>query len=94
MALTKDGPPTQELHTLIASALGKEPIDWHRPHTGLSAASFVVGFADGSSAFVKAAVDDQGAKGSVESMRSSPVSIATWSLGSWPGSRTAIARSS
>lgn len=63
MAVTKDGHPTQELHTLIASALGKEPIDWHRPHTGLSAASFVVGFADGSSAFVKAAVDDQGAKG-------------------------------
>ncbi|MFI6679900.1 phosphotransferase [Kribbella sp. NPDC050470] len=63
MALTKDGHPTQELHTLIASALSKEPIDWHRPHTGRSAASFVVGFADGSSAFVKAAVDDQGAKG-------------------------------
>lgn len=64
MALTKDGHPTQELHTLIASALGKEPIDWHRPHTGLSSATcMVVGFADGSSAFVKAAVDDQGAKG-------------------------------
>lgn len=58
-----DGNPTQELHALIASALGKEPIDWHRPHTGRSAASFVVGFADGSSAFVKAAIDDDGAKG-------------------------------
>ncbi|TCC26600.1 phosphotransferase [Kribbella speibonae] len=57
MALTEHGRPTQELHTLIASALGKEPIDWHRPHTGRSAESFVVGFADGSGAFVKTAAE-------------------------------------
>jgi hypothetical protein len=48
-----------ELRAQIVSALGKEPVGWHKPHTGLSAAKrFVVRFADGSSAFVKAAVDD------------------------------------
>ena len=51
--------PASQLRTLVTSALGKEPVHWHRPHTGLSAAQrFVVRFADGSSAFVKAAVDD------------------------------------
>lgn len=55
-----DGPPTPELRELIASALGKEPVAWHRPHTGLSPAQrLVVQFADGSSAFVKAAVNRQ-----------------------------------
>jgi aminoglycoside phosphotransferase (APT) family kinase protein len=58
MAVADDA-PTSELRALVASALGKEPVYWHRPHTGLSAARrFVVRFADGSSAFVKAAVDD------------------------------------
>jgi aminoglycoside phosphotransferase (APT) family kinase protein len=48
-----------ELRAQIVSALGKEPVGWHKPHTGLSPARrFVVRFADGSSAFVKAAVDD------------------------------------
>ncbi len=52
--------PTPELHALVASALRKEPVAWHKPHTGLSVAQrFVVRFADGSSAFVKAAVDDK-----------------------------------
>jgi aminoglycoside phosphotransferase (APT) family kinase protein len=55
----KDSAPTSELRALVASALGKEPVHWHKPHTGLSAAQrFVVRFADESSAFVKAAVDD------------------------------------
>src|SRR5262249_57464010 len=55
----KDSAPTSELRALVASALGKEPVHWYKPHTGLSAARrFVVRFADGSSAFVKAAVDD------------------------------------
>jgi aminoglycoside phosphotransferase (APT) family kinase protein len=41
------------------SAIGKEPIRWYRPHTGLSSAQcFVVRLADGSSIFVKAAVDE------------------------------------
>jgi aminoglycoside phosphotransferase (APT) family kinase protein len=54
-----DSAPTSELRALLASALGKEPVHWYRPRTGLSAARrFVVRFADGSSAFVKAAVDD------------------------------------
>ena len=52
-----DVPPA--LRAEIISALGKEPVGWRRPHTGLSPARrFVVQFADGSSAFVKAAVDD------------------------------------
>ena len=55
----RDNAPTSQLRALVTSALGKEPVHWHRPHTGLSAAQrFVVRFADGSSAFVKAAVDD------------------------------------
>src|SRR5215475_13400786 len=55
----KDHAPTSELRALVASGLGKEPVHWHMPHTGLSAAQrFVVRFADGSRAFVKAAVDD------------------------------------
>src|SRR5262245_35221112 len=52
--------PTSALRALVASELGRGPVHWHTPHTGLSAAQrFVVRFADGSSAFVKAAVDDQ-----------------------------------
>jgi len=47
-----------ELSARIASALGKEPVAWRTPHTGLSPARrHAVRFADGSSAFVKAAVD-------------------------------------
>jgi aminoglycoside phosphotransferase (APT) family kinase protein len=49
-----------ELRAQLASALGKEPVGWRTPHTGLSPATRrVVRFADGSSAFVKAAVDDR-----------------------------------
>ncbi|HEY9290899.1 MAG TPA: phosphotransferase [Microlunatus sp.] len=59
--LTTDSPPTPALRGLIASALGKAPAAWHKPHTGRSAASFVVSFHDGSTAFVKSAVDDQSA---------------------------------
>lgn len=52
-----DVPP--ELRAQVTSALGKHPVAWRRPHTGLSPARrFVVRFADGSSVFVKAAVDD------------------------------------
>ena len=47
-----------EISQLLALVLGKEPTRWYTPHTGLSRAKrFVVHFADGSSAFVKAAVD-------------------------------------
>jgi len=49
-----------ELSARLASALGKEPVAWRTPHTGLSPATRrVVRFADGSSAFVKAAVDER-----------------------------------
>ena len=58
--MTPSRVPTPELHARVTSALGKEPVDWRRPDTGLSAAQrFVVRFADGSKVFVKAAVDPQ-----------------------------------
>ena len=60
---TADGSPTPALRKLITAALGKTPTAWHKPHTGLSSASFVVTFHDGSTAFVKSAVDDQSAGG-------------------------------
>jgi hypothetical protein len=51
-------PPPPGLDALVAGSLGRAPVQWWRPHTGLSPAErFVVRFADGSSAFVKAAVD-------------------------------------
>ncbi|GAB3758191.1 phosphotransferase [Microlunatus parietis] len=59
--LTRDSPPTPALRELITAALDKAPVAWHKPHTGLSAACFVVTFHDGSTAFVKSAVDDQSA---------------------------------
>jgi hypothetical protein len=50
--------PTPELVDLVTRTLAKRPVHWKTPHTGLSAAQrFVVRFEDGSSAFVKAAVD-------------------------------------
>ncbi len=59
MISTERRPPTPELRALVASALGRQPVRWHAPSTGLSPAQrFVVSFADGSGAFVKAAVDD------------------------------------
>lgn len=52
--------PPPELDALVAGALGRVPVQWWRPHTGLSPAErLVVRFADGSSAFVKAAVDPE-----------------------------------
>ena len=33
-----DGTPTPELRARVATALGREPVRWHSPHTGLSAA--------------------------------------------------------
>ena len=60
MAALRGGVALPELHAQLAAALGKEPAAWRRPHTGLSPATrLVVRFADGSSAFVKAAVDDR-----------------------------------
>lgn len=59
MSVKQDRTPTPELRSLVASAFGKAPARWLAPHAGLSAAQrFVVRFADGSSVFVKAAVDD------------------------------------
>lgn len=50
--------PTPELVDLVTRTLGKRPVQWKKPHTGLTAAQrFVVRFEDDSSAFVKAAVD-------------------------------------
>jgi hypothetical protein len=50
--------PHAELAAAVESALGRRAVRWRRPHTGLSAADrFVVTFDDGSSVFVKAAVD-------------------------------------
>lgn len=66
MAQVPDNPtrlpvsPPSDLEALVASALGKMPTQWWKPHTGLSPAErLVVHFTDGSSAFVKAAVDSQ-----------------------------------
>jgi aminoglycoside phosphotransferase (APT) family kinase protein len=48
---------------VVAAAFGAEPVHWRAPHTGLSAAErFVVRLANGSSAFVKAAVDETTAR--------------------------------
>lgn len=50
--------PTPELVRTVEERLGKRGVRWEKPHTGLSPAQrFVVRFDDGSSAFVKAAVD-------------------------------------
>lgn len=58
--MNQHGGPDLELRDLVESALGKKAVAWRTPHTGLSGAHrFVVGFADGSGAFVKAAVDDE-----------------------------------
>ena len=57
MVSTKRVPPTRQLQDRVSAALGATT-RWRAPHTGLSAAErFVVEFADGSSAFVKAATD-------------------------------------
>ena len=51
--------PTDELVALISDTLKKNPVEWKKPHTGLTVAQrFVVRFEDGSSHFVKAAMDD------------------------------------
>ena len=51
--------PTEELKALVSETLKKNPIQWRKPHTGLTVAQrFVVTFEDGSSLFVKAAMDD------------------------------------
>src|SRR5262249_60385651 len=91
----RDNAPASQLRTLVTSALGKEPVHWHRPHTGLSAAQrFVVRFADGSSAFVKAAVDDSTEGGYAPSARSSPASREASSPACWRGWKTASGPSS
>ena len=52
--------PPLELSALVADTLGKVPVQWGRPHTGLFPAErLIVQFANGSRAFVKAAVDAQ-----------------------------------
>jgi hypothetical protein len=51
--------PTPELAKRVEEQLGKRAVDWRKPHTGLTPAQrFVVRLEDGSSVFVKAAVDD------------------------------------
>lgn len=51
--------PSPEIVALLDATLGKVPVECWKPHTGLSPAErFVARFADGSSVFVKAAVDD------------------------------------
>jgi hypothetical protein len=51
--------PTPELAKSVEDRLGKRAVRWQKPHTGLTPAQrFVVQFEDGSSVFVKAAVDD------------------------------------
>ena len=51
--------PTEELVALISDAFKKKPVKWKKPHTGLTVAQrFVTTFEDGSSLFVKAAMDD------------------------------------
>src|SRR5262245_6498271 len=50
--------PTPDLVQTIETHFGKNVVRWLKPHTGLSAAQrYVARFADGSSVFVKAAVD-------------------------------------
>jgi hypothetical protein len=50
--------PTADLVRSVETYFGKRVDRWLKPHTGLTAAQrFVAWFADGSSAFVKAAVD-------------------------------------
>jgi hypothetical protein len=50
--------PTPDLLRTVETHFGTNVVRWLKPHTGLTAAQrFVVRFADGSSAFVKAAVD-------------------------------------
>ncbi len=58
--MTPHPDPPLSLRDAVASAVGKRPVSWHRPRTGLSAAHrYVVGLSDGSRLFVKAAVDDE-----------------------------------
>ena len=50
--------PTADLVRQVETHFGVKVVEWRKPHTGLTAAQrFVARFADGSSAFVKAAVD-------------------------------------
>jgi len=50
--------PTADLVRRVEAHFGVKVVGWRKPHTGLTAAQrFVARFADGSSAFVKAAVD-------------------------------------
>jgi hypothetical protein len=50
--------PTPDLIRTIETYFAAKVVGWQKPHTGLTAAQrFVARFADGSSAFVKAAVD-------------------------------------
>ena len=52
--------PSSDLVRQVEEKLGKQGVRWHKPHTGLSPAQrFVVRFDDGSSVFVKAAVDSE-----------------------------------
>jgi hypothetical protein len=52
--------PTRDLIDKVEAQLGRRTTRWHKPRTGLTPAQrFVVGFEDGSSAFVKAAVDSE-----------------------------------
>src|SRR5205085_1927502 len=49
---------TAELAEAVQGALGKHAVAWRKPHAGITPAQrFVVSFADGTSAFVKAPVD-------------------------------------
>jgi hypothetical protein len=50
--------PTPDLVRMVEAYFGRGVVSWRKPHTGLTAAQrFVARFTDGSSAFVKAAVD-------------------------------------
>jgi hypothetical protein len=50
--------PTADLVRRVEGHVGVKVVGWQKPHTGLTAAQrFVARFADGSSVFVKAAVD-------------------------------------
>jgi len=56
--------PTPELVRTVEAHLGRRGVRWHEPHTGLSPAQrFVVTLDDGSSVFVKAAVDEETERG-------------------------------
>lgn len=60
---TAPGKPTRELVRTVEGHFGRRAVHWSKPHTGLSPAQrFAVRFEDGSSAFVKAAVDAETAR--------------------------------